>query len=60
MKNAQEAQTIVNYLKDSLTKFEVSNVTHKTTKRKPTAPFITSTLQREASSKLGFGVQKTM
>lgn len=60
IKNAQEAQTIVNYLKDSLTKFEVSNVTHKTTKRKPTAPFITSTLQREASSKLGFGVQKTM
>ena len=43
-----------------MTKFEVSNVTHKTTKRKPTAPFITSTLQREASSKLGFGVQKTM
>lgn len=60
IKNAQEAQTIVNYLKDSLTKFEVSNVTHKTIKRKPTAPFITSTLQREASSKLGFGVQKTM
>ena len=35
-------------------------MTQKTIKRKPTAPFITSTLQRAASSKLGYGVQKTM
>ena len=40
--------------------FDVSKVTKKSTKRKPTAPFITSTMQRAASSKLGFGVQKTM
>ncbi len=58
IKNEEEAQKIVDYLNNS--DFEVSKVTNKTIKRKPTAPFITSTLQRAASSKLGFGVQKTM
>ena len=58
IKNQQEAQKIVDYLQNA--DFTVSKVTNKTTKRKPTAPFITSTLQRAASSKLGFGVQKTM
>ena len=53
-----EAQKVVDYLNHA--DFVVSKVTNKTTKRKPTAPFITSTLQRAASSKLGFGVQKTM
>ncbi len=32
----------------------------KPTKTKPTAPFITSTLQQAASTRLGFGVKKTM
>lgn len=58
--NGEEAQKIVDYLNDKSTKYEVSKITHKETKRKPTAPFITSTLQREASSKLGYGVSKTM
>ncbi len=58
IKNEEEAQKIVDYLKEA--EFIVSKVTNKSTKRKPTAPFITSTLQRAASSKLGFGVQKTM
>jgi DNA topoisomerase-1 len=58
--NEEEAQKIVDYLSAKSTKYEVSKVTHKQTQRKPTAPFITSTLQREASSKLGYGVQKTM
>ena len=58
IKNEEEAQKVVEYLKEA--DFNVSKVTNKTTKRKPTAPFITSTLQRAASSKLGFGVQKTM
>ena len=58
VKNQEEAQKIVDYLNKS--DFTVSKVTNKTLKRKPTAPFITSTLQRAASSKLGFGVQKTM
>lgn len=58
--NQEEAQKIVDYLQEAGREFEVSKVTKKTMKRKPTAPFITSTLQRAASSKLGFGVQKTM
>lgn len=60
IKNQEEAQKIVDYLKEPSREFEVAKVTKKTMKRKPTAPFITSTLQRAASSKLGFGVQKTM
>ena len=60
IKNQEEAQKIVDYLKDPAREFEVAKVTKKSMKRKPTAPFITSTLQRAASSKLGFGVQKTM
>lgn len=60
IKNKDEAQKIVDYLTNPESKFEVSKVTKKTIKRKPTAPFITSTMQRAASSKLGFGVSKTM
>ncbi len=60
IKNKDEAQAIVDYLTSPQAQYEISKVTQKTTKRKPTAPFITSTMQRAASSKLGFGVQKTM
>ncbi len=60
IKNKEEAQKIVDYLTNPETQYEISRVTQKSTKRKPTAPFITSTMQRAASSKLGFGVQKTM
>ena len=60
IKNQEEAQKIVDYLQAPDREFEVAKVTQKTIKRKPTAPFITSTLQRAASSKLGYGVQKTM
>ena len=60
IKNKEEANKIVEYLQAPDREFNVSKVTKKTIKRKPTAPFITSTLQRAASSKLGFGVQKTM
>ena len=58
--NEEEANKIKEFLLDPETEFTVDKVTKKTTKRKPTAPFITSTLQRAASSKLGFGVSKTM
>ena len=60
IKNQSEADKIVEYLQNPSTHYEVSKVTNKETKRKPTAPFITSTLQREASSKLGYGVERTM
>jgi len=40
--------------------FTVKDVQVKPTKRTPSAPFTTSTLQQEASRKLGYGVSKTM
>ena len=41
-------------------KLKVVTVEKKERKRHPTPPFTTSTLQQEASRKLGFGAQKTM
>ncbi|HEY5566381.1 MAG TPA: DNA topoisomerase I [Gammaproteobacteria bacterium] len=38
----------------------VASVERKQRRRNPAAPFITSTLQQEASRKLGFSAQKTM
>ena len=40
--------------------FSVASVERKRVKRNPPAPFTTSTLQQEASRKLGFGAQQTM
>ena len=41
-------------------KLTVTDVRRTDRKRRPAAPFITSTLQQEASRKLGFGAQRTM
>lgn len=40
--------------------FKITDVQKKPGKKSPTSPFITSTLQQEASLKLGFSVSKTM
>ena len=40
--------------------YTVSDITVKPAKRTPAAPFTTSTLQQEASRKLGYSVSKTM
>lgn len=40
--------------------FSIEEVTQKPATKKPTAPFTTSTLQQEASLKLGFTVSRTM
>lgn len=40
--------------------YEVANREDRPTSSKPSAPFITSTLQQAASTRLGFGVKKTM
>ena len=42
------------------TNFKVHSVNNKKSIRKPSDPFITSTLQQEASTKLHFNVKKTM
>ncbi|APD86049.1 DNA topoisomerase I [Alteromonas sp. Mex14] len=41
-------------------KFTVESRESKPTQSRPSAPFITSTLQQAASTRLGFGVKKTM
>ena len=53
-----EAITFLNSLKNK--GFKVIRVTKKPGKRTPSAPFITSTLQQEASRVLGFSVSRTM
>ena len=40
--------------------YRIDGIEIKPLKRKPAAPFTTSTLQQEASRKLGFSVQRTM
>jgi len=40
--------------------FAIDDIEVKPLRRRPTAPFTTSTLQQEASRKLGFSVQRTM
>jgi len=40
--------------------YKITEVNEKPTSAKPSAPFITSTLQQAASTRLGFGVKKTM
>ncbi len=53
-----QAQEFLEKLLDAT--FTISNVTKKPTKRNPSPPFTTSTLQQDANSKLGFGSKATM
>ncbi|MCS6209063.1 type I DNA topoisomerase [Shewanella baltica] len=56
--NEQQAMAAVQAL--SAASFTVLAREDKATQSKPSAPFITSTLQQAASTRLGFGVKKTM
>lgn len=56
--NAEEAQRHTAALERQ--KFAVRSVTRKERRRHPVPPFITSTLQQEASRKAGFSVKRTM
>ena len=55
---AEEAVAHLNQLAQG--ELLVKEVTKKQRRRNPAAPFTTSTLQQEASRKLGFGAQRTM
>ena len=55
--NEEEADKVLDNITD---KYVVENIEKKKSKRSSKAPFITSTLQQEASSKLGFSAKKTM
>jgi len=54
----QQAMTATAALGES--GYSVTEREDKPTKSKPSAPFITSTLQQAASTRLGYGVKKTM
>lgn len=56
--NEESAHSIEAALKTK--QYAVSKVEPKQAKRNPAAPFTTSTLQQEASRKLGFSAKKTM
>lgn len=58
LKSIEEAQK---YLEDCLAgNFQIDSVEQKPGKKSPAQPFTTSTLQQEASLKLGFSVSRTM
>lgn len=55
------ASTAKSFLEDCVdATYKVKDVQVKPAKKSPTAPFTTSTLQQEASRKLGYSVSKTM
>lgn len=58
IKNKQEADDLVDIIKTK--QYAIAKVENKQVKRNPPLPFITSSLQQEASNKLGFAVKNTM
>jgi DNA topoisomerase-1 len=58
IKDSEEANAFLN--KANGADYTISNIETKPAKRTPAAPFTTSTLQQEASRKLGFSVSRTM
>jgi DNA topoisomerase-1 len=58
IKDKSETDNFLEKLKDA--SFSVKEISKKPAKKSPSAPFTTSTLQQEASRKLGFSVAQTM
>jgi DNA topoisomerase-1 len=56
--NAEESAKVVAQLNKA--KWSVANVVRKERQSRPTAPYITSKLQQDASNRLGFNVRRTM
>ncbi|MDH4581743.1 type I DNA topoisomerase [Pseudomonas sp. BN415] len=59
-KPLNEAQAMAALEKLKASSYTVARREDKPTSSRPSAPFITSTLQQAASNRLGFGVKKTM
>jgi len=57
LKTEEEADNVINNLSED---YKVESVEEKAQAKKSKPPFITSTLQQEASTKLGFPAKKTM
>lgn len=58
IENQEQAEKIEQDLADA--EYMITKVKHGTRRKTPTPPFITSTLQQEASRKLGFQSRRTM
>ena len=58
LSDTNEAETFLNICKNA--EFTVTDVAVKPTRRSPFPPYTTSTLQQDASRKLGFSVNQTM
>ncbi len=58
LKNKDEADAVLAAIERQ--PFTVAKIEEKEVRRNPAAPFTTSTLQQEASRKLGYSVKKTM
>ena len=56
--SAEDAESFLNSCKDA--EYKVTDIAVRPGKRSPAPPFTTSTLQQEASRKLGYGVSRTM
>ncbi|WP_151172610.1 type I DNA topoisomerase [Pseudoalteromonas ruthenica] len=56
--NNDQAEAAVAQLQSA--QYQVTDVEEKPSKSRPSAPFITSTMQQAASTRLGYGVKKTM
>lgn len=59
LKTKEEAYELLSVLKD-IQSYEIGDIVTKPVKKSPAPPFTTSTLQQEASRKLGFSVSQTM
>ncbi|MBD9052660.1 MAG: type I DNA topoisomerase, partial [Holdemanella biformis] len=57
IKNEEEAKALLERCNGE---YVVSSISKKQKKKQPKLPFTTSTMQQEASTKLGFGAKKTM
>jgi len=58
LKTIEDTENILKVLDKSV--YSVKLIEDKTSKRNPSAPFITSTLQQEASKKFSFNIKSTM
>ncbi|MGJ8550990.1 type I DNA topoisomerase [Winogradskyella wichelsiae] len=60
-KNFNSEEEALKFLKDNVgASYEIADLQKKPAKKSPAAPFTTSTLQQEASRKLGYSVSRTM
>jgi len=60
IKVGKNKRDFISLTKDEELNFKLSDVVKKDSKRKPKAPFTTSTIQQEAARKFGFSAKQTM